>query len=224
MDDTVRIEAGYHIIDTQAWVRQRTSAPVADLTTALTEFCDHPVFDDLHIHLDTSARMQLWAAARGWNTSPDATYHHTHDELDEHVSIVLATGPDPDRCAYALVQVGHDDPDVYLDLTTDDDYWTQVEPVDIVCPAGHRWTWLDQYEMLDDTGTYLTFRDVFGSTPGAPYAQCRDCLAYDDGERDTPCDCESQHTIYCPTCDQRCRLELTAVPTVATPVASAAQP
>lgn len=223
MDDTVRIEPGYHIIDTQAWVNQRTSAPVTELTRALNEFCDHEVFDDLHIHLDTSARMQLWAAARGWRTSPETTYHHTHDELSDHVSIVLAT--DPDRCAYALVQVDHDTPDVYLDLTTDDDYWAQVEPVDIVCTTGnHRWTWPNQYEMLDDTGTYLTFREVFGSTPGAPYAQCRDCLAYDDGERDEPCDCDGRHTIYCPTCDQRCRLELTAVPIMDALVAAAAQP
>lgn len=211
MDDTVRIEAGYHIIDTGAWVRQRTSAPVAQLTAALTAFTDHPVFDDLHIHLDTSARMQLWAAARGWSTGEDTTHHHTHDVLSEPVSIVLATGPD--RCAYALVQVGHDDPDVYLDLTTDDDYWVQVEPVDIVCPAGHRWTWLDHDTLLDDTGSYRTFHEVFGRTPGAPYAECRDCLAY-DGDRDQPCPCESRHTIYCPTCEQRCLLELTAVPTV----------
>ena len=47
MDDAVRIEAGYHIIDTPAWVRQRTSGPVADLTTALNEFTDHPLFDNL---------------------------------------------------------------------------------------------------------------------------------------------------------------------------------
>ncbi|WP_432830828.1 hypothetical protein [Dactylosporangium sp. CA-092794] len=212
MDDTVRIEAGYHTIDTAAWVRQRTGARVAELTSALAEFTDHPVFDDLHLHVDTSARMQLWAAARGWSTGPESTHHHTHDELSESVSIVLAT--DQDRRAYALVQIGHDDPDVYLDLTTDDDSWAQVEPVDIVCPAGHRWTWLDHTSLLDDTGSYLDFRDVFGRTPGAPYAECRDCLAYDDGDRDEPCDCESRHTIYCPTCAQRCRLELTAVPTM----------
>jgi hypothetical protein len=211
MHESVRIEPGYHIIDTAAWVRQRTSAPVADLTTALTEFTDHPVFDDLHIHLDTSAPMQLWAAARGWSTSAETTYHHTHDVLSEPVTIVLATSPD--RCAYALVQIGHDDPDVYRDLTTDDDYWLQVEPVDIVCPDGHRWTWLDHTTLLDDTGTYLTFTDVFGRTPGAPYAECRDCLAYDDGQRDEPCPCDGRHTIYCPTCGKRCRLELTAVPT-----------
>jgi hypothetical protein len=215
MHENVRIEPGYHIIDSQAWVCQRTSPPVADLTAALNEFIDHPVFDDLHIHLDTSARMQLWCAARGWSTSEETTHHHTHDVLSESVSVVLATGPD--RCAYALVQIGHDDPDVHLDLTTDDDYWLQVELVDIVCSAGHRWTWLDHDTLLDDTGTYLTFREVFGRTPGAPYAECRDCVAYDNGDRDEICGCDGRHTIYCPTCDQRCRLELTGVPTYTTP-------
>ena len=102
MHENVRIEPGYHIIDSQAWVCQRTSPPVADLTAALNEFTDHPVFDDLHIHLDTSARMQLWCAARGWSTSEETTHHHTHDFLSEPVTIVLAT--DPDRSAYALVQ------------------------------------------------------------------------------------------------------------------------
>src|SRR5690349_10341218 len=159
MDEAVRIEPGYHIIDTESWVRQRTGEPVPDLTATLTEFTDHPVFDDLRIHVDTSARMQLWAAARGWSTNLETNHHHSHDVLSEPVSIVLAR--DPDRCAYALVQVGHDTPQVYLDLTTDDDYWLQVEPVDIVCSTGeHRWTWLDHRTLLDDTGTYLDFRDL----------------------------------------------------------------
>jgi hypothetical protein len=215
MHDTVRIEPGYHIIDTDAWVRQRTSATLADLTAALHEFTDHPVFGDYHPQMDTSARMQLWCAARDWTTSEETTYHHDQDCLSEPVSIVLAT--DPDRSAYALVQVGHDAPDVYLDLTTDTDYWLQVEPVDIICPAGHRWTWLDHTSLLDEAGNYIQFTDLFGHAPGAPYADCRDCLAYDDDERDEPCPCDDRHTIYCPTCEQRCRLELTGVPTFPEP-------
>ena len=214
MQDAVRIEAGYHIIDTPAWVRQRTSGPVTDLTTALNEFTDHPLFNNLYT-LDTSARMQLWAAARGWITSEETTHHHTDDSLSEPVSIVLATGPD--RCAYALIQIGHDAPAVYLDRTTDDDHWGQVEPIDIVCLTGHRFTWLDHTTVLDEGGTYRDLRDVFGRARGAPYVECRDCLAYDNGDRDEVCGCDGRYTIYCPTCDQRCRLELTPVPTIATP-------
>jgi hypothetical protein len=211
MHDTVRIGPGYHIIDAGAWVRQRTSEPLTDLTAALDEFTHHPVFGEYHSQMDTSARMQLWCAARGWSTSEETSYYHDHNCLSEPVSIVLAV--DADRSAYALVQVGSDPPDVFADLTTDDGYWLQVEPVDIVCPGGHRWTWLDHTSLLDEGGNYHAFADLFGRVPGAPYAECRDCLAFDDGQSEQLCPCDDRHTIYCPTCDQRCRLELTAVPT-----------
>jgi hypothetical protein len=208
----VRIEHGYHLIDTGAWVRQRTGEALPELTDALHEFTRHPVFAEYHPQLDTSARMQLWCAAWGWTTSEETSYYHDHDCLTEPVSIVLAV--DVDQVAYALVQVGEHTPEVYRDVTTDDGYWLQVEPVDIVCPTGHRWTWLDHTCLLDQAGTYIAFADLFGRQPGAPYTQCRDCLAYDNGERDEPCPCESRWTIYCPTCDQRCRLELTDVPSI----------
>ncbi len=211
-DDAVRIEHGYHLIDATPWVRQRTSEPLCGLTAALREFSRHPVFAQYHPQMDTSARMQLWAAARGWTTSEETSYYHDHNSLSEPVSIVLAV--DPDQVAYALVQVGSDAPEVLRDLTTDADYWLQVEPVDIVCPAGHRWTWLDHTSLLDAAGSYIPFADLFGRGPGAPYAECRDCLAYDTGQRDELCPCDSRDTIYCPTCQQRCRLQLTAVPTL----------
>jgi hypothetical protein len=207
----VRIEHGYHLIDTTAWVRQRTGEPLPELTDALHEFASHPAFAQYHPQMDTSARMQLWCAARGWTTSAETSHYHDHDFLTEPVSIVLAV--DADRVAYALMQVGDDAPQVYLDVTTDDAYWVQVEPVDIVCSAGHRWTWLDNSCLLDAAGHHLPFADLFSRRPGAPYAECRDCLAYDNDERDEPCPCVSRYTIYCPTCNQRCRLNLTDVPT-----------
>ncbi len=209
--DAVRIEHGYHLIDAGAWVRQRTSEALRELTDALRDFTRHPVFAEYHPQMDASARMQLWCAARGWTTSEETSYSHDQTCLSEPVSIVLAV--DPDRVAYALVQVGSDAPEVLLDLTTDADYWLQVEPVDIVCPAGHRWTWLDHTSLLDEAGNHTPFADLFGLTPGAPYAECRDCLAYETGERDELCPCEGRYTVYCPTCEQRCRLQLTPVPT-----------
>jgi hypothetical protein len=210
----VRIEHGYHLIDTSAWVRQRTGEPLPELTDAVGEFTRHPVFAMYQPQMDTAARIQLWCAARGWTSSEETSLYHDHDCLTEPVSIVLAV--DADKVAYALVQAGDDAPQVYLDVTTDDASWLQVETVDIVCPAGHHWTWLDHTCLLDAAGRYLPFADLLGRRPGAPYAECRDCLAYDDGERDEPCPCESRYTIYCPTCDQRCRLELTEVPTFPT--------
>lgn len=214
----VRIEHGYHLIDTSAWVRQRTGEPLPELTEALGEFTHHPVFALYQPQMDTVARMQLWCAARGWTSSEETTFYHDQSALTEPVSIVLAVGNSDgvEKAAYALVQVGDGAPRVYRDVTTDDGYWLQVEPVDIVCPAGHRWTWLDHTSLLDAAGGYVPFADLFGRRPGAPYAECRTCLAYDDGERDEPCPCESRWTIYCPTCDRRCRLELTDVPTFPT--------
>ncbi|GAA4262782.1 hypothetical protein [Dactylosporangium darangshiense] len=209
--DAVRIEHGYHLIDTRAWVRQRTGDPLPELTDAVAEFTRHPVFADYHRQLDTSDRMQLWCAARGWTTSAETSYYHDHTALTEPVRIVLAV--DADRAAYALVQIGDDAPAVFLDVTTDDASWLQVEPVDIACPGGHRWTWLNHTALLDQDGTHIRFRDLFSRRPGAPYAECRGCLAYDNGDRDDPCPCQSRYTISCPTCEQRCRLELTDVPT-----------
>ena len=210
-DTAVRIARGPPLIDTAAWVRQRASEPLPELTAALREFTDHPAWDQYHPKLDVSHRMELWCAARGWTASEETTYYLDDSCLTEAVNVVLAT--DGDRRAYALVQIGTDNPDVMFDRTTDDDYWLQIRPVDIVCPGGHRWTWLDHLSLLDEHGTHIPFVELFGRDPGAPYAECRDCLADYDGERDQPCQCDSRDTIYCPTCDQRCRLELTAVPT-----------
>lgn len=210
-DDAVRIEHGYHLIDTKAWVRQRTSGPLAELTSALREFTDHPIFDEYQSRMGTSARMRLWCTARGWLASEETCYYHDHTYLSEPVSIVLA---DAGRVADALVQVGAGAPVVLFDQTTDAGYGLQVETVDIVCPAGHRWTRLDHTNLLDETGAEIRLRDLFGQHPYAPYAECRDCLAYDNGDRDELCPCESRYTIYCPTCGQRCRLRLTAVPTL----------
>lgn len=80
--------------------------------------------------------MQLWCAARGWTVSEDTTYDHDDGRLTDLVNVVPAT--DGDRRGYALVQIGTDDLDVMVDLTTDDGSWLQVEPVDIGCPGGHR--------------------------------------------------------------------------------------
>jgi hypothetical protein len=211
----VRIENGYHLIDTAAWVRQRTDEPLRELTDNLAEFTRHPVFADCYPPLGTIAQMQLWCAARGWTAGDESSHYHGTCCLTEPVTFVLAL--DADRVTYALVQIGTDTPEVFRDVTADDAYWHQVESVDIVCPGGHRWTWLDHAHLLDHTGTDVALSDLFGHEPGAPYADCRDCLAYDDGDRDDPCPCDNRNTIYCPTCTQRCQLELTDVPTYSVP-------
>jgi hypothetical protein len=209
--NTVTVHDGYHTIDPHAWVALRVGDEARDHTAALDEFLRNNVFAEYHPQMDTSARMQLWCAGRGWQISEGSPLYHDHSVLDRPVTVVLAA--DDERTAWALVQIGTDQPTVYRDITTDDDYWLQVETVDIVCPAGHRWMWLNDTELIDATSGYVTLAGLFGSGRGVPYSRCRDCAAFDDGERDEMCSCDNAYVIYCPTCQQRCHLELAAVPT-----------
>lgn len=206
----VEIGDGYFVVDAETWINQRAGHRRPDDTDALREFIASPVFDACRPTMPDSDRMQLWCAARGWIVADGDVHHHDEDDcLSEPVTIVLATDA---RHAYALVQVGTDRPVVYHDLTTDSGYWCQTRVVDIVCPGGHRWTWLDNTSLIDNRGHYAEFAAVFGPDSGAPYARCRDCAAYDNDDTDQICPCAGT-AIYCPTCRSRCRLELTDVPT-----------
>jgi len=209
--NAVTVHDGYHTIDSHAWVALRVGDQSREHTNALHEFLRNDVFAEYHRQMDTSARMQLWCAGRGWQISEASPLHHEHSVLQQPVTVVLAV--DDERTPWALVQVGTDQPVVYRDITTDDDYWLQVETVDIICPAGHRWTWLNEREFTDDTGHYTALTDLFGPARNAPYSRCRDCTAFDDGDTDQMCICDNPHVIYCPACRQRCRVELTDVPT-----------
>jgi hypothetical protein len=132
---------------------------------------------------------------------------------DLPVNVVLASGPQPDGGTYALVQQEGDRPAVYQDITSDEGYWNQVRAVDIVCPEGHRWTWLDDTSLLDEHGHETTTAALFGSGRQAPFAPCRDCAQCDDAATDIMCDCGDSAVIYCPACNSRCRLTLSEVPT-----------
>lgn len=212
MTSSVTIERGYYLIDTQAWIQQRVARPVDDLTASLRAFVDLDVFTEYRSAMDTSARMQLWCAARDWVIAEGAPIYHDHGCLNCPVTVVLAAEPQPGGGAYALVQTEGDQPIVYHDLTSDEGYWNQVRAVDIVCPEGHRWTWLDDTSLLDEHGHETTITALFGSDRQAPFSPCRDCVAFDDGAIDTMCDCADPAVIYCPTCDSRSLLTLTDVP------------
>lgn len=217
MNTSVAMERGYYIIDTFAWTEQRIGRPDDDLTTSLREFINLHVFTEYRSGMDTSARMQLWCAARDWVIGEGAPIYHDQGCLSVPVTVVLAGAPQPDGGAYALVQVDDDQPTVYRDVTSDEGYWSRVRAVDIVCPGGHRWTWLDDTGLLDQHGHEHTIGEVFGPGQDMPYSTCRDCAAYDNDDTDTMCDCGQTSAIYCPTCDDRCWLTLTDVPTYPQP-------
>ena len=161
--------------------------------------------------------MVLWCAARDWAVSEGAPIYHDQRLTrpgQRHPGRRPATRP---AGAYAIVQVDDDRPVVYPDITTDEGYWYQVRAVDIVCPNGHRLTWLDDASLLDDHGQDTTIAAVFGPDRQMPYSECRDCAKFDDGDTDTMCDCGDTSAIYCPTCNRSCRLTLTDVPTYPQP-------
>lgn len=207
----VTIHPGYYLIDTRAWVSQRTADPDDTLTSLLAEFLRCDVFDGHQPNMDTTARMQLWCAARQWTQLEGSPIWHDHQVLTHPAEIVLAT--DPDGNAWALVSIDYTTPVVYRDVTTDDGYWHQVTPVDIVCPDGHRWNWLDERTLLDSNGADVVMSDIFGPDRDKPFQPCRGCQAFDDDRSDQMCPCDNTTAIYCPVCDARCTLELAEVPT-----------
>jgi len=212
MNPTVRVEAGYYLIDTNAWIRQRVGDRDTDNTALLREFTSHEAFRDQPHRIDTATRVVLWCAARGWPVAEGSPIAHDHPQLTEPVSIVLATLPQPDRRALAIVIDDGGDPVVYPDLTTDEGYWYQVASVDIVCPTGHRMTWDGGHGLIDHEGADTTITAVFGTDRHAPFQPCRLCTAYADTESGECCDCGGW-AIYCRVCGARTTLALPDIPT-----------
>jgi hypothetical protein len=72
MNPAVRIERGYYLIDTDAWVDQRVGERADDFTALLREFTGHDLFREQVTSMDVSSRVLLWCAARGWPVSEGA--------------------------------------------------------------------------------------------------------------------------------------------------------
>ncbi len=213
MNPAVRMERGYYLIDTNAWVDQRVGERADDFTAQLREFTDHDLFREQPTSMDVDSRVVLWCAARDWAVSEGAPIYHDDNQLTRPVSIILATAPGPETQAVAIVIVENDAPVVYPDITTDEGYWYQVSTVDIVCPTGHRLTWDGGRGLIDHEGEDTTIAAVFGRDPQAPLRPCRACAAYDDSDTDLHCDCGGVSAIYCPVCGARCSLALPGIGT-----------
>lgn len=210
-DPAVRIEHGYYLIDTDAWVDQRVGDRAEQDTTLLREFIGHHLFREQAMPVDVSRRAVLWCAARGWPVSEASPIYHDDQRLTRPVSVVLTAVPGPSPDAAAIVTVEHHDPVVYADITTDEGYWYQTSTVDIVCPNGHRVTWDGGHGLLGPDGADTTVTAAFGPDPHAPFQRCRHCHT-DAADGDFGCDCDGW-VIYCLDCAARCRLALPDVPT-----------
>jgi hypothetical protein len=213
MNPAVRIERGYYLIDTDTWVDQRVGERADDFTALLREFTGHDLFREQPTSMDVSSRVVLWCAARGWAVSEGSPIYHDDERLSRPVSVILATAPGPRSQAVAIVIVDYGEPVAYPDITTDEGYWYQVSPVDIVCPTGHRLTWDGGRGLVDHEGEDTTIASVFGTDPQAPFRSCRACETHDDSDTDLSCDCGGVSAIYCPVCGARCSLGLSAIGT-----------
>jgi hypothetical protein len=201
---TVTLERGYYLIDTDAWIAQRVGTTHTDLTEAVRDFARHDVFTHYQPAMGTADRVLLWCAARGLTVEDGTPTHYDSERHTKPVTVVLATTPD--GRSVAIVWTDGSTPTVYSDATTDSDFWHSVEAVDIVCPAGHRFTWTGNGDVFLDHGEHTTVATVFGGA--GPIVDCRDCTAYQNSDTDALCHCGQPSAIYCPTCDQRCSLTL----------------
>lgn len=211
--DAVTLYDSYYLIDTRAWLGQRTGACHATTTTTLQAFTGCDVFDEYPPAMDIAARMQLWCAANGLIVGDGAVIEHDSQTLTRQVTIVLAATPGPRPDAVALVSVNGGAPEVYADVTTDEGYWRDCTTIEIACTGGLYWTWDGGAYLHTADGTEQRVTTVFG--PGVPViSRCRDCAAFDDGTTASGCPC-SGVVIYCPDCGDRTRVRLPEVPTVA---------
>lgn len=211
MTDPVTLHNLYYVIDTDAWLSQRTGAHHAEHSAQLQDFARCDVFHDYWPRMDTVARMKLWCAAHGWPVADGASIEIDDQYLTKPVSIVLATTTGQPRHALALVSIDGGTPKVYTDVTTDEGYWLASSTIQITCPGGHAWTWDGDRDIQTTDGAFVRVRDLFGPH-GTVISRCRQCAAFDDGDTDEMCPCAG-HAVYCPTCGQRCAVTLPDIPT-----------
>jgi hypothetical protein len=211
MTEPVTLHHGYYLIDTRAWLKQRTGAHPGEHSQQLQDFTRCEVFDEYWPTIDTAARMRLWCAARGYLFDDRQPIEHDDRCLTKPVTIVLATTTGSPSHALALVSVDDSAPEVYADLTTDEGYWLAASTIQITCPSGHTWTWDGDRDLHAADGSSHRIGDLFA--PNADViSRCRQCAAFDDGHTDTGCPCPG-YAVYCPTCDQRCAVTVAEIPT-----------
>lgn len=206
------------LIDTAAWIAARTGGVRDDLTDQLhTWALDNPdgpptaATGPLGVWPDLA---RSWCEHTGHHLTEPGLVAHTRTRLDTNVWILPATstgdgdgdGLEVDTGRIVVIGVGDRPPVVHTDTTTDPWAWCDADTVSIDCPGKHWWTWRSGRELLTSTRRPATLTGVFGVNLDAPFSPCRDCAAYQLGNRSSPCGCDGAPWIVCPVCGRRCRL------------------
>lgn len=198
----------YYLIDTEAWLRQRTGAHDPLRSNQVQDFVRSEVFDDCAPALGITSRMQLWCTAQGWQIAEGAPIEHDDECLTKPVTIVLTTsGSD----ALALISVDGGAPQVYADVTTDHGVWHASSTIQISCPGGHGWTWDGDGYLNAADGAEQRVTALFGWGRSV-ISRCHECEAFDDDTTSGMCPCPG-FAVYCPTCNQRCQVTLPEIAT-----------
>jgi hypothetical protein len=211
MTEPVTLHNLSYLIDTNAWLDQRTGAHQSEHTSPLQDFVRCDVFDECRTSTDMAGRLRLWCVAHGYPVGDGAVIEHD-GFLSEPVTIVLATTTGIRRHALALVSINGASPNVYADRTSDGRSWQDAATLALSCARGHMWTWDGGRYLRTARGVEAHISRLFGLNR-CVISRCRDCEAFDDGATEAACPCPG-FAVYCPACGDRCQLTLPEIPTL----------
>jgi hypothetical protein len=209
-----RIDIGHVVIDTAAWLEQRTAGvldePTRDLHAWAAAHADTPrppgVDPWRHLTLTWCRHHRLTGPGPVDAPPGPDLVHHEFTRLDTELWVARAVSPTWGRLA--VVQQDDDPPTVYADDTRETAPWLDADTVTIACPHGHGWTWPDGEDLADADDRPTTLAAVFGPSRDAPFTCCPHCTAHTHGRRPEPCRCDRTSWIVCPICGARCDTHL----------------
>ena len=205
MGEHAHIESGRIVIDTAAWLEQRTAGPLPHLTYDLITWAATQPSG-----ADWPERVLAWLTLHecaGPDRSGPLVIHHELTRLDAVVWLAYARHRGWGRIV--VVQQDHHYPAVYADGTRELEERLDADSIDIGCPNGHQWTWRTGSPLIDGEGSFTSLAAVFGTDPAAPFTACPGCTTFAQGHRRRPCRCDRSSWIVCPICGARCDAELT---------------